>query len=323
MKHKITITILLLGMFLVTQFIGLFVVNSYLPRTEVVIDPDTGEEISIVVERPLPYGMGDADGEMSFFTLVLAFIFAFLIIFLLMKYRLTSIIRIWFFAVVVIALLIFFNLVFRNFTEYSGLVALIFAVPFAYIKIFRPNFIIHNLTELVIYPGIASVLVVAIISMTRNPPLVAIGLLILISVYDMWAVWKSGIMQKMAKFQMEEVKVFGGFLVPSLSKKDRAEIKNIKQKYKGKNIPKKYKTKKFKINLAILGGGDIIFPIITAGIFMAFYGVASALFITFGAFAGLTYLMFNTEKGKSYPAMPYITTGIFIGIILAIILGFV
>jgi presenilin-like A22 family membrane protease len=138
----------------------------------------------------------------------------------------------------------------------------------------------------------------------------------------MWAVWKSGIMQKMAKFQMEELNLFGGFLVPTMPKKDREEIKRIKQKYKGKKIPNKLKGKKFHVNLAILGGGDVVFPIITSGVFLRVFGLIPALFVIGGSLLGLTYLFLNTEKGKSYPAMPYISTGIFIGIILAGVLGF-
>lgn len=130
-------------------------------------------------------------------------------------------------------------------------------------------------------------------------------------------------MQKMAKFQMEELKLFGGFLIPSMSDKVRKQIKRIKQKYKGKKMPAKIKKKKFKVNLAILGGGDVIFPIIAAGVFMRTFGLGPALFVTFGALAGLIGLFMITKKGKAYPAMPYITAGIFLGMILGkIILGF-
>ena len=122
---------------------------------------------------------------------------------------------------------------------------------------------------------------------------------------------------------METLHIFGGFLLPSLDKKERAKIKKIKEKYKNTELPKAIKSKKFKVNLAILGGGDVIFPIITAGVFMWSFpeqilfgirGLIPALFIIGGALAGLTYLFVNTQKGKAYPAMPYITTGIFLAL---------
>ncbi len=123
-------------------------------------------------------------------------------------------------------------------------------------------------------------------------------------------------MQKMAKFQMDELKIFGGFLIPSTSKKVKDQMEKIKIKYQNKSIPKSVKNKKFKINLAILGGGDVIFPIITAGVFMRAYDIIPALFIIAGSLAGLLSIFIFSKKGKAYPAMPYITTGIFAGLLL-------
>jgi presenilin-like A22 family membrane protease len=173
-------------------------------------------------------------------------------------------------------------------------------------KIFRPTNKIHNFTELLIYPGIAAIFVpmLSVFSI--------IILLILISVYDIWAVWHSGIMQKMAKYQMEEVGVFGGFLISNLTKEQREMIKKFRAQ-KTKSIGKKLK--KLKIKIAMLGGGDVIFPIITSGVFMiAYRSIVPALFIIFGALAGLTYLLFTSEKKKFYPAMPFISVGIFIAL---------
>jgi len=294
---------MLLGMFLLTQFIGLGVVNSYSTS----INPITGEEI----RNDLPFNLDppEEEPEKNFVSLIIAFMFAFFLIFVLMKYKWKFIIRAWFFFVVALALGIVFYIFFRNSFANPTLLTLIFAVPLAYLKIFRPNVWVHNITELLIYPGIAAVFV-PILSVYS-----AIILLILISLYDMWAVWHSGIMQKMAKFQMEELNLFGGFLLPSASSKVKKQIKNLKQKYKGKKIPKKIREKKFKVSLAILGGGDVIFPIITAGVFLRAFDIVPALFVLFGSLLGLTYLFAITEKDKAYPAMPYITAGIFVGLL--------
>jgi presenilin-like A22 family membrane protease len=118
------------------------------------------------------------------------------------------------------------------------------------------------------------------------------------------------------------LKVFSGFFVPYISKKVRMQINKMK-KSKSK--------KKIKVNLAILGGGDVVFPIITAGVILqtasvnlsflglpAFIGgLIPALFVTFGAFIGLALLFSFSEKKKFYPAMPFITAGIFLGILLS------
>jgi len=319
MKHKLSITLILLGMFLATQLIGLFVINIYTPQT--IINPATGES-GIAPGNELPFGLETPKGEVTtnFLSIVFSFALAFAIIFILIKYKWKLVIRLWFLFVIILALGISIN-AFLKYTSLSNIsiIALAIAIPLAFLKIFKSNVFIHNITELLIYPGIAVVFIPIL------TPLSVIGVLILISIYDMWAVWKSGIMQKMAKFEMEELRIFGGFLIPTMSKKVKAQIQKIKQKYKGKKIPKKIKTKKFKVNLAILGGGDVIFPIITAGVFMRAYpqqslfgimGLTPALFIILGALLGLTFLFSITKKGKSYPAMPYISTGIFAALIL-------
>jgi len=65
-----------------------------------------------------------------------------------------------------------------------------------------------------------------------------------------------------------------------------------------------------------LGGGDIVFPLIAAGVFMVSYGIGAALSVIIGAFAGLAYLLLTSRKKKFYPAMVYIVPGIFLGLLI-------
>ena len=148
MKHNIKITLILLIMFLVTQFIGLYVVNHY-------SNP----------ENPLPYGMetpeiqDNSDFYTSLFpSIIIAFIIAVVLLILFTRFKLDFIMRLWFFVVVLIALGIFLSSILPQ-EKYISLFALLFALPFALIKVYRRNILIHNLTELVIYPGIAAVFV--------------------------------------------------------------------------------------------------------------------------------------------------------------------
>lgn len=285
-------------MFLVTQFIGLYVVNHYSQEN-----------------NKLPYGMDrpeiekDSDFYKVFPSIIIAFILAVAILFLLNKFDAVFILRMWFFIVIIIALGISFSSFLH--IRYAHIIAFFIALPLAFLKIYKRNFLIHNTTELFIYPGIAAVFV-PILNMWT-----IILLLILISIYDMWAVWKSGIMQKMAKYQIKKLNIFGGFFIPYMSKKDKLKLKKMKKS--------DLKKKKMKINLAILGGGDVIFPIITAGVLMKtfqnhlFFGIGGlipALFVIFGAMLGLSYLFCFSEKKKFYPAMPFISIGIFMGIAL-------
>ena len=295
-------------MFLVTQFIGLYVINAYTPQ----INPETG-----INENPLPFGMEppEVEAKTGLISIAIAFVIAIALILILIKFRFKFLIRTWFFVVIALALGIVINGLLKNHTSYAWLIALIISVPFALLKIFRPSVIIHNFTELLIYPGIAAVFVPILSVWT------VIIFLIAISIYDMWAVWHSGIMQKMAKFQMEELKVFGGFLVPYMGKKIKMKIKLLRQKIKEAKTKKAkekiQKDSKIKVSLAILGGGDVVFPIIASGIFFRAFGIIPALLVIAGAFVGLSFLLSISQKKKFYPAMPFITTGIFLGMLVS------
>jgi len=253
-----------------------------------------------------PEPQKESDFYTSFLpSIIIAFIIAISLLFFLTKFNAEFILKIWFFLVVIIALGITLTS-FISEWKYAPLYALILAVPLAFIKIYKRNIVVHNITELFIYPGIAAVFVPILNIWT------IVALLILISIYDMWAVWHSGIMQKMAKYQINKLKIFSGFFVPYISRSVRDKIKKMSKK----DLVKK----KIKVNLAILGGGDIIFPIITAGVVLKTLGLGSALLVTLGATIGLASLFFYAEKKKFYPAMPFISAGIFIAMIVSYLL---
>ena len=279
-------------MFLITQLIGLAVIHSYSGKT-------------------LPYGMQPPEMEprISFTSIVISMAIAIFLILLLMKIRSILLLKIWFFAVVLIAISITLNSALLS-LKYSSYIALIIALPLTFYKIFKRNFFFHNLTELMIYPGIASIFV-PILNLWA-----VILLLLLISIYDIYAVWHAGFMQKMAKFQIEKLKVFAGFFIPYLGKKEAAELKkseSIKQEDK-KTL------KKIKVSIAILGGGDVVFPIIMAGVVLKTLGIFPALVVSFFATVSLLSLFIMAKEGKFYPAMPFLTAGCLFGLSLSYIL---
>ena len=302
MKHNTKVTTILIGMFLVTQLIGLFVIVTY---TNGLV---------------LPYGMeppSDINENSSIITILFAFVIAISLFILLTKIRAESFIRLWFFVVTTIALGLTINAVFFriNMIYYAQFLALAIALPLAYTKIFRRNLLVHNFTELLIYPGIAAVFI---------PLLNVLGIIILlliISLYDMWAVWRSKFMQRMAEYQINNLKFFTGFFIPYADKKGKAKIKKIRDKYAGKSdaeLEKGFKRAKVKVSLAILGGGDVIFPIIAAGVFYKVFGsIVPALIIAGFATLALLGLFVLARKGKFYPAMPFITAGIYLGMLVS------
>jgi presenilin-like A22 family membrane protease len=317
MKHNVKITLLIISMFLITQFIGLYVVY----KDPFHIQKEINGEKIIINNKILSWinpPKAETSEQSNFYlsSIILSFIFSIFLSLFFIKFKFEHLIKLWFFLVVSLSLLISFIAIFP-FKEYSWIFLIPFSISLSYLKIFKRDLLLHNLTELFIYPGIACVFI---------PLLNLFGifiLLILISIYDIWAVWHSGIMQKMAKFQMNKVKVFGGFFIPYLSKKQFEKLKKLKkQKSKSK------KQLKIKTGIAILGGGDVVFPIITSGVvfltkeFKLPFGIPSfvgglipALFVIFGATIGLSLLLFYSEKKKFYPAMPFISAGIFIALI--------
>lgn len=324
MKHNSIITLILICMFVITQLIGIAVISSYSPTQEYVFNETSGQIDTVIIQKELPYGMQppEIDPEFSLTTILISFVIAILIIFLLMRIKAKLFLRIWFFVVVIIAIGITLNALFKDFLPYASIIALIIALPIAIFKIFKRNMLVHNLSELLIYPGIAAVFVPLL-----NIP-VAIILLLAISAYDIWAVWHSGFMQKLANFHINELKLFGGFFVPYAGKKIRLKIKNLKQQIKtekGKSKSKKTKQaesklKSIKINLAILGGGDVVFPLILAGVVLRTLGVIPALIVVLGASVALSLLLIMSKKGKFYPAMPFLTSGVLFGLALALLI---
>jgi presenilin-like A22 family membrane protease len=286
----------LIAVFILIQIIGLVVLSLYAP-TQVSVPSENGTQT--VSQYNLPFGFNppsEVSYEFTFIQLVLSIAFAVFIFLILMKLQVIRVLRFWFFLVSVIALSVAFAAFLKPFA-YGAAIALLLGLILGFLKTFRPSIIFHNLGELFVYPGIAAVLVPLF-----NIPSIII-LFVVISLYDMYAVWHSGFMQRMAKYQIRKVKVFSGLLIPQFITK--AGIVNP--------LNKKY-VKKNKLAVALLGGGDIIFPMILAGVLLhaGFFGAAVASLI--GATIGLSLLILNSRKGVFYPAMPFITLGCFAGI---------
>lgn len=184
MKHTWKVTAILLCMFFITQLIGLAVVSSYTP---VVVEVEgVNGTIQNLTTNPLPYGMeppAETEPGSMIWSIIIAFVIAIVLVVLLTKLKAAIFMRIWFFVVVVLVLGITLNAGLRYFAQqYAPWIAIAIALPLGIYKIFKRNILVHNITELMVYPGIAAVFVPLLSVWT------VILLLILISIYDMWAV---------------------------------------------------------------------------------------------------------------------------------------
>jgi len=301
MKHSLKITIILLSAFLIAQLVGLGVIYNYIDHAKSLEEGETIFKELPIGERP------PLEEETSYLPIIIAVLIGTGIMLLLIKYKLNWIWKGWFLLAVIMTLTVSFG-AFIDVTT-----ALILAILLGIWKIFKPNFYVHTFTELFIYGGLAAIFVPLLNLFS------VIILMLLIAAYDAYAVWKSKHMITLAKSQTES-KVFAGLMIPyKLSKgKSRIHISSKlsnKTKETSKEIPQKVKT-------AILGGGDIGFPLIFAGVVLKEMGLWSSLVIPFFAALGLGYLLWKSEDGKFYPAMPFIGAGCFLGLALVLAIKF-
>ena len=294
MKHSLRIISLLIGIFLLAQFVGLLIVNQY-------VDVQKTEETGQTIYKTLPYSIERPEMEQStsFIFIIVGVIIGTLLILLIIKIKKMLLWKLWFFLAVSMTLAIAFSAFINPF------LAAIISVILTIFKVIKPNVIIHNLTEIFIYGGLAAVFV----------PLMnfiaVLILLILISIYDMIAVWKIKHMITLAEFQTNS-KVFAGISIPKKEEKVKITAKTAKTR---KSSPKTG------ISSAILGGGDIAFPLLFAGVVMKQYGFALSLIIPIIAAIVLFVLLIKGERGKFYPAMPFLTAGCLIGFFIIRLIG--
>lgn len=334
MKHPINATIIILAMFLIAQFIGLLVISSYDnyfgKKAEEKVN--AGEliqpEVSIISET-IPEKVElktTIDVMQIIITILISLILATIFFFLLYKVNLVSLLKIWFAFVIFISLSISLSLVLyyilgvNLFSIFSKNISLaeIIAVPLALIltfyKIVKRNIFVHNFTELFIYPGLA------VIFLPLLNVIAACVLLVLISVYDIIAVWKTKHMIKLAKFQINKMKIFTGFFVPYLKPKDRIKIQKMKVMAKLKGRKSKEIKTKIKVNVAALGGGDVAFPLMFIGTILFAYGLLASIITILTTALALFLLLMYSKKGKFYPAMPFLSAGCFLGLIIALLI---
>ncbi len=295
MKYDYRTMLTLVLLFFLTQFIGLEILYK---AVNISIGPSGEKEVvygeTVIGPRPELFGWE------AFVWMVagigISTVMIMVIIYLKKVLWWKGLFFISFFLTISLALGVFMK------AEYAFILAFVIAA----LKLYRPNLFIHNIAQVLMYGGIA-ILLVPLFDITW-----IIALLIAISVYDIYAVYKSKHMVKMALFQTQS-KLFAGITVP---------LKKAKE-IKGKG-------KKVKMREAIIGGGDVAFPLLFTGVVMdslmklgtiskeiAFLKV---LIIPVVVSLTLLFLLIKGKEGKFYPGMPFITAGCLIayGIILLI-----
>ena len=305
MNHTLKITLLLVALFFFSQIFGLAVVRQYMNIVRgTAVDPLTNQTVIVtnITFNALPFNMErpEVEESTSFVYIIIAILIGTLILLAMIRFKKVALWKAWYFLAVTLCL----SIALAPFL--STLIAFVVSMIAAYYKVLNPKIAVHNMTELFVYGGLAAIFV-PIMNM-----LSAIILLALLSGYDMIAVWKTKHMVNLAKFQTQN-RVFAGLMVPYKRAKQGA-------------IRAGATVVKTKINTAILGGGDIGLPLIFAGVVMKglimqnpALGFYKALIIPATAAIALLLLFLKSQKGKFYPAMPFLSIGCIAGWVLTLI----
>ncbi len=305
MKHSFQVLSVLLVMFLAAQIIGLFIVRSYV---DVAASEQATKEAGrpVVIYQDLPYGVErpNISPDISYIFIGTAVIIGTVLLLLLIKLRKLSLWKLWY----LLALVITLTVSFASFLPKAA--AGILSLIISFLRVFKPNVLAHNLAELFIYGGLAAIFVP--IMNVRSAAI----LLVLIAVYDFFAVFHLKHMITLAKFQASN-RIFAGLFVPKqLSMKSAfSPIASAAPAENKSPQHQKFEKESYSDSgsYAIVGGGDVAFPLLFAGTLLPAFGFYKTLIIPAFAAAALLLLLLIGKKGKFYPAMPFITAGCFVG----------
>lgn len=236
--------------------------------------------------------------QISFWQFLLYFLggtlFIFLIVFFLKQKRVKGII---------------FKTLFILIGCWGGLVTLSIWIPDAFSLILiavlilwwikKPSVLIHDLVIILGIAGISSILGLQL------TPLIIVLLLIILSIYDFIAVYKTKHMVKMAK-EMIETGTILALIVPQ-------EISDFKEHLKEIKPGEKF---------LILGGGDVAFPLLLC-VSLIPEGIINSLIVAIFALAGLflSFYFFISQKIRQpIPALPPIAFFSIIGYLLTLLI---
>lgn len=199
------------------------------------------------------------------------------VLFFSRKTRKVNLVKILFLFSIGFSLLIFIN------TWLPSIWSLILTLGIIMLWVKKSQVLIHDLVMVFAIAGAGSILGL------RLEPKMVIGLLVLFSIYDFIAVYKTGHMIKMAKSMIKKGAI-PGLIVPPQTGKFKRKLKQVQPGGK----------------FMILGGGDIVFPLLFCVSLLSqgiYYALTVALFSMLGLLS--TFLIFAFQKQrKPIPALP-------------------
>lgn len=178
----------------------------------------------------------------------------------------------------------------------STIAAVLLAVSVLKVKIV----LLHNVGMILAVAGIGAVLGLSL------APISAVFLLLILSFYDIIAVYKTGHMVKIAE-DMIRAQAISGIVLPQTIKDWFENLENVRPGGR----------------FMILGSGDLIMPLILIASVIGFHGLAAGLTVMLFSMLGLflTYYLFMTQKTRRpMAALPPIAAASIVGYLVALIL---
>ncbi len=188
----------------------------------------------------------------------------------------------------------------------SEIVAFILAVAVVAARFWKPNILTHNASLFLALAGVSAQLG------TLIPVVAIIVLLIVLSIYDYIAVFKTKHMVALFRGLMERGAVMGIVIPENPLDMVRPMQHAVKTKLH----------KEDKKQFVMLGGGDIAFPAMFAISALAQYGIGSAIAILIGSLVGIVtiHLLFTLGKIRALPALPPIAGFAIAGFLVSLLI---
>lgn len=342
MKHQMKTTIFLVILFFIIQIFGVYLSSTTMNFS---ID-DKGQKVIEYEELNSGFVREQMDVWEAIINILIGMFLGTIILIFLLKNKKTKMWKGW----ISIGIFITMFITISELTNYYY--GIFLSVFLTYMKVKKNNFLINSLTEVLIYPSFA-ILFSDIINIKS-----ALLLLFIISIYDYIAVFKSKHMVFMAK-EITNNKLFMGIMMPTkMSKKsffdgsffkknenlkknsfnlttiDNSDTNNINDINNNTNNvgsnnindnvnDNKNHNKdgnKDDLGVAILGGGDIAFPLLFNVAILKSFGLFPAFFSSLLVSIGLFVFFMFTRKGKFYPAIPPLTISCVISLLITWIL---
>ena len=251
--------------------------------------------------------------------ILLAFAIAVVLIFILLRF--IKVPAVWggFFAFIIFigAQTVFGSFLpfFFGSTLFSLILSVVLAAAIVIARWVKPNLATHNLAIFLGVAGVSAVLGLTLV------PIVIIFLLIILSVYDFIAVFKTRHMVTMFQDLLKRGMPLA-IVVPESSSEFTAHIGEVsRRKLKESEGKHRHEDKK----VLMLGTGDLAFPALFAVSALAEHfttaGYLPAIAIIIGAVIGIVfnhYLLF-VKKYRFIPALPFIAAFSIIGYVIAIL----